>query len=419
MINRQFMTSLAKLESVAATSAEKETINAIRGRYVAKFGTEHPYVEALNKLESVAATNAEKAEINKIRGKFGLFEMTGDLNKQNPELLDYADDELYNEGDTGSSFNDPADKPMSEEEMLSNKYGTPMSIVGEEIVRDLDPKVRAAEDAEDAAELANENTDEPQNNWVSTNIKPVLSLLKSNQFNDSMFKSFSNIFTKSLLTRIDRKEIDNKDICTIYDELGQSDFQDCIDAALYSNVIPAKAIAKIPVTVNGKQFIQHKTYDVEIPVIFSPSTIYGNWCAYTLDIINVLLSYPNKCVTIKMPDKLQSVRLLSVADMSSEEMVDVLLKSNDFIDAVDKLTKQLNGDDIDDGVYGTMSPDYKTPEDAYSDFDETHQYDLDESDPYEKYGKANSMSRITEPMAKKRGIPHRFAPKGQITRYTP
>ena len=162
MVNNLFMTFLAKLESVAATDSEKETINATRGRYVAKFGTEHPYVEALNKLESVAATDAEKAEINKIRGKFGLFEMTGNLNKQNPELLDYADDELYNEGDTGSSFNDPADNPMSEEEMLSNKYGTPMSIVGEEIVRDLNPKVRAEEDAEDAAELAFKNTDEPQ-----------------------------------------------------------------------------------------------------------------------------------------------------------------------------------------------------------------------------------------------------------------
>ena len=122
MLNSQFMTALAKLESVAATSAEQETINAVRGRYVAKFGTEHPYVAALNKLESVAATDAEKAEINKIRGKFGLFEMTGDLSKQNPELLDYADDELYNEGDTGSSYDEELTrKHMSEEDPYS-KY---------------------------------------------------------------------------------------------------------------------------------------------------------------------------------------------------------------------------------------------------------------------------------------------------------
>ena len=229
MINSQFMASLAKLESVAATSAEKETINAIRGRYVAKFGTEHPYVEALNKLESVAATNAEKAEINKIRGKFGLFEMTGDLNKQNPELLDYADDELYNEGDTGSAYDEElARKNMSEEDRLSDKYGTHMSVVGDEIVRNLDPKVRKAEDEDDEAERkaieTNDTDDKPRSlsdylfndpdnieslidinsdNSKHIRIETIPSMLKSNQFNDKMFKAFSNIFTKEVLSKFD------------------------------------------------------------------------------------------------------------------------------------------------------------------------------------------------------------------------
>lgn len=101
MLNSQFMTALAKLESVAATSAEQETINAVRGRYVAKFGTEHPYVAALNKLESVAATDAEKAEINKIRGKFGLFEMTDDTcsSFNDPEYA-YSDFEYNHKADT-------------------------------------------------------------------------------------------------------------------------------------------------------------------------------------------------------------------------------------------------------------------------------------------------------------------------------
>ncbi len=76
MINSHFMTSLAQLESVAATETEKDTINAVRGCYVSKFGSEYPYVDALNKLESVAATDEEKAEINKIRGMYGLFKLT-------------------------------------------------------------------------------------------------------------------------------------------------------------------------------------------------------------------------------------------------------------------------------------------------------------------------------------------------------
>lgn len=74
MLNPQFMQALAQLESVSCTQAEKDTINAVRGRYVAEFAADHPFVDTLARLEAVAATESEKDEINAIRGKFGLFE---------------------------------------------------------------------------------------------------------------------------------------------------------------------------------------------------------------------------------------------------------------------------------------------------------------------------------------------------------
>lgn len=76
MVNPVFMQSLAMLESAAATQAERDTINSVRGRYVAKFGDDNVFVNTLAQLEAKSATEAERQEINTIRGKFGLMEMT-------------------------------------------------------------------------------------------------------------------------------------------------------------------------------------------------------------------------------------------------------------------------------------------------------------------------------------------------------
>lgn len=76
MVNPIFMKSLAMLESVAATQAERDIINNVRGRYVAKFGSDNMFVGTLAQLESQSATQAERDEINTIRGVFGLMEMT-------------------------------------------------------------------------------------------------------------------------------------------------------------------------------------------------------------------------------------------------------------------------------------------------------------------------------------------------------
>lgn len=108
---------------------------------------------------------------------------------------------------------------------------------------------------------------------------------------------------------------------------------------------------------------------------------------------------------------------MPVTHMPANMITKVLLNSNAFIDAVEQCMKQLHDND-DEGVYGTLSPDTKTPEDAYLDFDESHQYDVDEPDPYEKYGKENYMNRITPNMAKNRGINHRYMPKGTYTHYS-
>ena len=76
MVNPVFMQSLAMLESVAATQAERDTINNVRGRYVAKFGDDNVFVNTLAQLEAKSATDSERQEINTIRGMFGLMEMT-------------------------------------------------------------------------------------------------------------------------------------------------------------------------------------------------------------------------------------------------------------------------------------------------------------------------------------------------------
>ena len=386
MINSQFMTSLAKLESVAATSAEKEIINAIRGRYVAKFGTEHPYVEALNKLESVAATDAEKAEINKIRGKFGLFEMTGDMNKQNPKLLDYADDELYNEGDTGSSFNDPADKPMSEEEMLSNKYGTPMSIVGEEIVRDLDPNVREEENAEDEEERRiqdfNERWSGLFDDYDNKRNQVYLNELKKD------YDGFCDSTINKILAIIKQYPGKLKDL---YVELGDEDFTKCVVSALKSSIIkavPVKYIAQMPKEVNGKQLLTTKRDTILVPAIQVDDSVYFVSDVNVREMLSSDTNYFKFDHSIHFTTEDTSWFQQNV-NKESNFFADRLLYSDQFMQMVDEIVynrKKMLGDGLDiDGAYGTISPDTKTPEEAYSDFAESHTYATDEEDPYSKY----------------------------------
>lgn len=91
MLNNQFMNALAQLESVSCTQQERDTINAVRGKYVAKFGTENPFVRTLAQLEAVAATQAEKDEINMIRGKFGLMEMQTKIDPVEQDDVDTFD----------------------------------------------------------------------------------------------------------------------------------------------------------------------------------------------------------------------------------------------------------------------------------------------------------------------------------------
>lgn len=394
MLNSQFMTALAKLESVAATSVEQETINAVRGRYVAKFGTEHPYVAALNKLESVAATDAEKAEINKIRGKFGLFEMTGDLNKQNPELLDYADDELYNEGDTGSSYDEELTrKHMSEEDRLSDKYGTHMSVVGNEIVRNLDPKVRKREDDEDEEERRIQDFNE---RW------------KLNDSEDEeAFDMFNHFWLNQLSNSREKEEIYESIIgntikyikqypCELKDllnELDKYEFNECAYNALASHIIkdvPVKYTEKIPKAVNGKQLLTNKMHTVLVPAIpvgdheyFLPEQniesmlTNGDTDRYKFDHSKHFYS----CQTPWFRE--------NVANGKTNVLVNILLDSDTFMNSVDNIVqkrKSMLGTGLDiDGAYGTISPDTKTPEEAYSDFAESHAYATDEEDPYSKY----------------------------------
>jgi hypothetical protein len=100
MVNQMYMKVLARLESVASTKAEKDAINAVRGRYVQQFGTDNEYVNSLSKLESVAATKSEQEQINTIRGKYGLFEMTYGFSTDTDEEengLDYRTTEELDE----------------------------------------------------------------------------------------------------------------------------------------------------------------------------------------------------------------------------------------------------------------------------------------------------------------------------------
>ena len=398
MVNNLFMTSLAKLESVAATDSEKETINAIRGRYVAKFGADHAYVDALNKLEAVAATEAEKAEINKIRGKFGLFEMTSSLTKQNPDLLDYADDELYNEGDTGSSYNDPDDQPMSEEERLSKKYGTPMSIVGEEIVRNLDPDVRDAEDREDLEnsidndnESLHEDIYNKKKDEYDRDIARVIKLVSTSEGQQNLYDNFINELLAKLL---DESEYDDgKDshnlILDLYNELDADDFKDCISNGFKHKIhpVPITITQKLPATVHNKPMINRKQFTIYIPSI--SLTKYGE---IFIPSIAAPLSYNGNIYRVDFPLKecngIKDPQFDLTWSLSSETLSDILLSSDYFVSYVEKkikTLKQTRGEGLDiDGVYGTMAPEDKTPEDAYSDFDEAHQPDTID-DPYNKY----------------------------------
>lgn len=98
MVNQDFMKALAMLESVAATQQERDIINNVRGKYVAKFGGNNQFVNDLAKLESVAATSAERAEINEIRGKFGLMEMTHfpETRRELNDLDEFHDEAIRN-----------------------------------------------------------------------------------------------------------------------------------------------------------------------------------------------------------------------------------------------------------------------------------------------------------------------------------
>ena len=394
MLNSQFMTALAKLESVAATSAEQETINAVRGRYVAKFGTEHPYVAALNKLESVAATDAEKAEINKIRGKFGLFEMTGDMNKQNPELLDYADDELYNEGDTGSSYDEELTrKHMSEEDRLSDKYGTHMSVVGNEIVRNLDPKVRKMEDDEDEEERRIQDFNERWN-WIDNNDNEAL-----NSFNDYWLMGLSNprlnayIFESIVEDTIACIKEYPCEVAELINQLGNDDFNLCACHALESHIIkkvPVKYIKKTPKVVNGKQLLTNKMHTVYVPAI---PVVDNEYFMPDINIHSMLTNGDTDRYKFDHSKHFYSSQTPwfreNVANGKTNVLVNILLDSDTFLDSVDNMVqkrKSMLGTGLDiDGAYGTISPDTKTPEEAYSDFAESHAYATDEEDPYSKY----------------------------------
>jgi hypothetical protein len=107
MLNNQFMNALAQLESVSYTQQERDTINAVRGKYVAKFGTENMFVRTLAQLEAVAATQAEKDEINMIRGKFGLMEMQSDIatvEQDDVDTFDTVDTDKFKEQMSTSAF---------------------------------------------------------------------------------------------------------------------------------------------------------------------------------------------------------------------------------------------------------------------------------------------------------------------------
>lgn len=101
MVNPIFMKSLAMLESVSATQAERDIINNVRGRYLAKFGSDNTFVDTLAQLEAQAATQAERDDINTIRGMFGLMEMTDrpevNIAPEDASIVDDIDANVENE----------------------------------------------------------------------------------------------------------------------------------------------------------------------------------------------------------------------------------------------------------------------------------------------------------------------------------
>lgn len=101
MVNPIFMKSLAMLESVSATQAERDIINNVRGRYLAKFGSDNTFVDTLAQLEAQAATQTERDEINTIRGMFGLLEMTDrpevNIAPEDASIVDDIDANVENE----------------------------------------------------------------------------------------------------------------------------------------------------------------------------------------------------------------------------------------------------------------------------------------------------------------------------------
>lgn len=135
MVNQMYMKVLARLESVASTKAEKDAINAVRGRYVQQFGTDNEYVNSLSKLESVAATKAEQEQINTIRGKYGLFEMTYGVDNDETYSVGNDEDRLSDEIGTAMHV-----EPVSEKDIENSVTGEP----------DNEPSEKTYEDFEDA-----------------------------------------------------------------------------------------------------------------------------------------------------------------------------------------------------------------------------------------------------------------------------
>ena len=133
MVNQMYMKVLARLESVASTKAEKDAINAVRGRYVQQFGTDNEYVNSLSKLESVAATKAEQEQINTIRGKYGLFEMTYGVDNDETYSVDNDEDRLSDEIGTAMHV-----EPVSEKDIENSVSGEPDNESGEKTYEDFE-----------------------------------------------------------------------------------------------------------------------------------------------------------------------------------------------------------------------------------------------------------------------------------------
>ena len=129
MVNQMYMKVLARLESVASTTAEKDAINAVRGRYVQQFGTDNEYVNSLSKLESVASTKAEQEQINTIRGKYGLFEMTYGVDNDEDRLSDEIGTAMHVE-------------PVSEKDIENSVSGEPNNEPSEKTYEDFEDAIK-------------------------------------------------------------------------------------------------------------------------------------------------------------------------------------------------------------------------------------------------------------------------------------